>query len=235
MLRRLAGAGARGFRNVSPNDNRRDLQFARQGQILYSRSRLGLALPRFWLFNRVRDSIWGARQHLAIGRTQRFLWPGVTMQSLPKKENSMFKHILVPTDGSTLSTDSANQAIGFAKEVSARITFLFAKPDYPVAFYGEGALIDPTTPEQFAEMAERQAREILSACERQAREAGVVATSVSITNDVPYEAIIDAADANGCDLIFMASHGRRGISGLLLGSETQKVLTHSSIPVLVYR
>jgi nucleotide-binding universal stress UspA family protein len=147
----------------------------------------------------------------------------------------MFKHILVPTDGSTLSADTVARAVTFAKEISARITFLFAKPDYPVAFYGEGALIDPTTPDKFAEMAERQAREILANCEGLAREAGVVAASVSITNDVPYEAIIDGADANGCDLIFMASHGRRGLSGLLLGSETQKVLTHSSIPVLVYR
>jgi nucleotide-binding universal stress UspA family protein len=147
----------------------------------------------------------------------------------------MFKHILVPTDGSPLSADTVKRAIGFAKEISARITFLFAKPDYPVAFYGEGALIDPTTPEKFAEMAERQAREILANCELMAREQGVAAASVSITNDIPYEAIIDAADANGCDLIFMASHGRRGLSGLLLGSETQKVLTHSSIPVLVYR
>jgi nucleotide-binding universal stress UspA family protein len=147
----------------------------------------------------------------------------------------MFKNILVPTDGSPLSTDTVKRAIGFAKEISARITFLFAKPDYPVAFYGEGALIDPTTPEKFAEMAERQAQEILASCELIARENGVAATAVSITNDIPYEAIIDAADANGCDLIFMASHGRRGLSGLLLGSETQKVLTHSSIPVLVYR
>jgi nucleotide-binding universal stress UspA family protein len=147
----------------------------------------------------------------------------------------MFKHILVPTDGSPLSADTVKRAIGFAKEISARITFLFAKPDYPVAFYGEGALIDPTTPEKFAEMAERQAREILAICEQLAREQGVAAASVSITNDIPYEAIIDAADASGCDLIFMASHGRRGLSGLLLGSETQKVLTHSSIPVLVYR
>jgi nucleotide-binding universal stress UspA family protein len=147
----------------------------------------------------------------------------------------MFKHILVPTDGSPLSADTVKRAIGFAKEISARITFLFAKPDYPVAFYGEGALIDPTTPEKFAEMAEGQAREILANCELMAREQGVAAASVSITNDIPYEAIIDAADANGCDLIFMASHGRRGLSGLLLGSETQKVLTHSSIPVLVYR
>jgi nucleotide-binding universal stress UspA family protein len=147
----------------------------------------------------------------------------------------MFKHILVPTDGSPLSADTVKRAIGFAKEISAKVTFLFAKPDYPVAFYGEGALIDPTTPEKFAEMAEHQAREILANCELLARDQGVSAASVSITNDIPYEAIIDAADANGCDLIFMASHGRRGLSGLLLGSETQKVLTHSSIPVLVYR
>jgi nucleotide-binding universal stress UspA family protein len=169
--------------------------------------------------------------HLAIGRPLRL--PNFSDASL--KEIRMFKHILVPTDGSPLSTDTVKRAIGFAKEISARITFLFAKPDYPVAFYGEGALIDPTTPEKFAEMAERQAREILASCELMARENGVSAAAASITNDIPYEAIIDAADANGCDLIFMASHGRRGLSGLLLGSETQKVLTHSSIPVLVYR
>jgi nucleotide-binding universal stress UspA family protein len=151
------------------------------------------------------------------------------------KEIAMFKHILVPTDGSTLSAEAVARAIGFAKEISARITFLFAKPDYPIAFYGEGALIDPTTPEKFGEMAERQAREVLDQCEALARDGGVAASAISITNDIPYEAIIDTADANGCDLIFMASHGRRGLSGLLLGSETQKVLTHSSIPVLVYR
>lgn len=147
----------------------------------------------------------------------------------------MFKHILVPTDGSELSFDTMKRAVGFAKEAGARITFFFAKPDYPVAFYGEGALIDPTTPEKFAEMADKQANEVLSACEAAAAEAGVACKSVSLTSDVPYEAIIDAANDAGCDLIFMASHGRRGISGLLLGSETQKVLTHSKVPVLVYR
>jgi len=147
----------------------------------------------------------------------------------------MFKHILVPTDGSALSTDTARRAVAFARESGARITFFFAKPEYPVAFYGEGALIDPTTPEKFAEMAERQAGEILARCEALAGEAGVPATSVAATSDVPYQAIIDAAAASGSDLIFMASHGRRGISGMLLGSETQKVLTHSTIPVLVYR
>ncbi len=147
----------------------------------------------------------------------------------------MFKHILVPTDGSQLSTDAVKRAVDFAKDSGARITFFFAKPDYPVAFYGEGALIDPTTPEKFAEMADKQAGDVLSDCTTIAVGAGVPCTTVSVTSDVPYEAIIDAADSTGCDLIFMASHGRRGISGLLLGSETQKVLTHSRVPVLVYR
>jgi nucleotide-binding universal stress UspA family protein len=147
----------------------------------------------------------------------------------------MFKHILVPTDGSQLSADTSRRAIAFAKEIGAKVTFFFAKPDYPVAFYGEGALIDPTTPDKFAEMAEQQAKEILAANEAAAKAEGVTCASVSSVSDIPYEAIIAAAEQTGADLIFMASHGRRGISGLLLGSETQKVLTHSKIPVLVYR
>jgi nucleotide-binding universal stress UspA family protein len=147
----------------------------------------------------------------------------------------MFKHILVPTDGSELSSDTVNRAVDFAKEIGARITFFFAKPDYPVAFYGEGALIDPTTPEKFAAMAEQQAQEILNAAKQRAEAGGVTGASLSVVSDVPYEAIIDATKTTGCDLIFMASHGRRGFSGLLLGSETQKVLTHSKVPVLVYR
>jgi nucleotide-binding universal stress UspA family protein len=151
------------------------------------------------------------------------------------QEGRMFKHILVPTDGSALSADTVKKAVDFARETGAKITFFYAKPDYPVAFYGEGALIDPTTPEKFAEMAEKQAREILDAAQKQAAAAGVPCATAAATSDVPYEAIIGAAAGNACDLIFMASHGRRGLSGLLLGSETQKVLTHSKVPVLVYR
>ncbi len=147
----------------------------------------------------------------------------------------MFKHILVPTDGSQLSSDTVKRAIAFAKETRARVSFFFAKPDYPVAFYGEGALIDPTTPDKFADMAEQQAREILAGHEAAAKAEGVECGSLSSVSDIPYEAIIAAAEESGADLIFMASHGRRGISGLLLGSETQKVLTHTKIPVLVYR
>jgi nucleotide-binding universal stress UspA family protein len=125
--------------------------------------------------------------------------------------------------------------VAFARETGAKVTFFYAKPDYPVAFYGEGALIDPTTPEKFAEMADKQAKEILDAAQALAAAEGVPCATGSATSDVPYEAIINAASASGCDLIFMASHGRRGLSGFLLGSETQKVLTHSRVPVLVYR
>ena len=147
----------------------------------------------------------------------------------------MFKHILVPTDGSELSRSTAKRAVSFAKETGARITVFYAKPEYPIAYFGEGALIDPTTPEKFAEMAEEQAAEYLGEVVAACQADGVDCNTVASTSDVPYEAIISAAETAGCDLIFMASHGRRGISGLLLGSETNKVLTHSKIPVLVYR
>lgn len=147
----------------------------------------------------------------------------------------MFKHILIPTDGSELSCATARRAVSFAKEAGARVTVFFAKPEYPIAYFGEGALIDPTTPEKFAEIADQQANEYLGEVRRQCLEAGVECNTTSSTSDVPYEAIIEAADKCGCDLIFMASHGRRGISGFLLGSETNKVLTHSKVPVLVYR
>ncbi|MCC4116805.1 universal stress protein [Aromatoleum toluclasticum] len=147
----------------------------------------------------------------------------------------MFKHILVPTDGSLLSESTVARAVSFAKDAGARITFFYAQPDFPMPIYGEGALIDPTTPEQFSKAAADEAQRILDAAKSAADEAGVASDSDTIVNEVPYEAVIDAAQRHGCDLIFMASHGRRGIAGLLLGSETQKVLTHSKIPVLVYR
>jgi len=147
----------------------------------------------------------------------------------------MFKHILVPTDGSELSLQTAKRAVSFARDAGARITAFFAKPEYPVAYFGEGALIDPTTPEQFAELANAQSKQFLGEVEKMCAEAGVPCSTAAETSDVPYEAIIAAAEKAGCDLIFMASHGRRGLAGFLLGSETNKVLTHSKIPVLVYR
>ena len=147
----------------------------------------------------------------------------------------MFKHILVPTDGSALSESTVSRAVTFARSSGARITFFYSQPDFPMPIYGEGALIDPTTPEQFSRSAAAEAQSILAKAKAIADADGVVAATDTVVNEVPYQAVIDAADRHGCDLIFMASHGRRGIAGFLLGSETQKVLTHSKTPVLVYR
>jgi nucleotide-binding universal stress UspA family protein len=147
----------------------------------------------------------------------------------------MFKHILVPTDGSQLSQDTARRAASFAKEAGARITAFYAKPEYQVSYFGEGALVDPMTLEQYEQMAEREAQDNLCFVEKLCQEMSVECTKLTLNSDMPYEAIIEAATQCDCDLIFMASHGRRGFSGLLLGSETNKVLTHSKIPVLVYR
>lgn len=147
----------------------------------------------------------------------------------------MFKNILVPTDGSELSESTVARAISFAKDAGAKVIFFYAQPDFPMPIYGEGALIDPTTPEQFSRAAQAEAERILAKAKESAAAAEVASSSDTVISEVPYEAIIESAERNGCDLIFMASHGRRGLSGFLLGSETQKVLTHSKIPVLVYR
>jgi nucleotide-binding universal stress UspA family protein len=171
------------------------------------------------------------RRRLALPHPASILGTGIN----DKKGVAMFKHILVPTDGSELSQDTVRRAVSFAKEAGARITAFYAKPEYPVTYYGEGVLIDTTSPEKFAELAETQGQEILGFAANLCQEAGVPCTKLTATSDVPYEAIIEAATNSGCDLIFMASHGRRGFTSLLLGSETQKVLTHSTIPVLVYR
>lgn len=147
----------------------------------------------------------------------------------------MFKHILVPTDGSEFSRQTAERAVSFAKDAGARITIFFAKPEYPITYYGEGALIDPTSPEKFATLMDEHAAVYLGEIAKLCQDAGVPYATATTTSDVPYQAIIEAAEGAGCDLIFMASHGRRGLSAMLLGSETNKVLTHTKIPVLVYR
>ena len=147
----------------------------------------------------------------------------------------MFRHLLVPSDGSQFSKDAVQKAVVFAKETGARITAFYAKPAPPIPYYGEGIGANWRMPESFSELAERQAQEILGYAEELCRQSGVSCDTQALISDYPYEAIIDAATQSGCDLIFMASHGRRGLRALLLGSETHKVLTHSKIPVLVYR
>jgi len=151
----------------------------------------------------------------------------------------MFQHLLVPTDGSTMSEGTVKRAVRFAKEAGAQVTFFYAQESFygrtDVALFGEGIAIDPSLNESFAKANADYANAILEEARRQAEEAGVACSTSTSVHPVIYEAIIEAATANHCDLIFMASHGRRGLAGLLLGSETQRVLTHSEIPVLIYR
>lgn len=147
----------------------------------------------------------------------------------------MFKHLLVPTDGSDLSRRTATHAITFARETGARITFFAALPQHPVSFHEGYGLTDAGTRERLIATAEQQGRAIVDPLVAEAAAAGVAAEAVATPCATVHDGIIAAATHHGCDLIFMASHGRRGIGALLLGSETQKVLTHSKIPVLVHR
>lgn len=146
----------------------------------------------------------------------------------------MFTHILVPTDGSPLSQLAVERAIQFAKTSGARITF-FCAGHIAAMYDGMAGIFSAQTPAALRDIAINISSGILAEAEKQAQQQGVTCSSLTQLADQPYEAIIEAATALGCDLIFMASHGRRGLDALLLGSETQKVLTHSSIPVLVYR
>lgn len=143
----------------------------------------------------------------------------------------MYRHLLVPTDGSEVSARAIEQAVRFAKSVSAKVTFLIARPDY--AATSAGALAIAIEPKSYAYHAAGPAASVLAKAEVQARRAGIPFSSMVRTSDRPHELILEVAEEEGCDLIFMASHGRRGIRSLMIGSQTQKVLSHSTIPVLV--
>jgi nucleotide-binding universal stress UspA family protein/hemerythrin-like domain-containing protein len=143
----------------------------------------------------------------------------------------VYRHILVPVDDSRLSIETASKAVAFAKATGARITFFHARADFGAT--DEGALVRVMSPTDFAAQAAGSARAVLAKAEADARACGIACESVAKTTDRPYEGIIDTARERGCDLIFMASHGRRGFKKLFLGSQTQEVLAHATTPVLV--
>jgi nucleotide-binding universal stress UspA family protein/hemerythrin-like domain-containing protein len=143
----------------------------------------------------------------------------------------MYRHLMVPLDDSPLSVDTVRQAVEFARTLGAKVTFFHAQADYGASSIG--ALERVVSPAVFNEQMAGEARAILAKAEVVARVAGVPYDSAVMTSDRPHEAILGVAEARGCDLIFIASHGRKGIKGLMLGSETQKVLQHTTIPVLV--
>ncbi len=146
-----------------------------------------------------------------------------------------YSHLLVPSDGSERSLEAVRQAVALARPLGARITFLHARASVPVPVVGMGEMLDPRTLDLLVEAAGRESTRILKEAEALAEEAGVPADGEEVTSDLPHRAIIETAERLGCDLVVMASHGRGGLSGLLLGSETQRVLVQSQLPVLVVR
>jgi nucleotide-binding universal stress UspA family protein len=151
----------------------------------------------------------------------------------PPKGASMFKRILLPTDGSEQSERAILAGIDFAKELGAEVLGLTVILEFHTFTIDPEMLED--TREEYMVKSEERARKRLQFILDAARMAGVPCTAEYTIHDEVHQAIIDIARDRQCDLIVMASHGRRGIKGVLIGSETQKVLVHSSIPVLVYR
>jgi nucleotide-binding universal stress UspA family protein len=147
----------------------------------------------------------------------------------------MYRNILVATDGSRLSAKASTHAIALARALGAKLTGFYASPDYPLPAYADGVMYEPVSPQEYAALCKKEADRILSAIGAKAKAAGIRFTAVQAVAAAPWEAILAAARKQKCDAIVMASHGRRGVSALLLGSETQKVLTHSKLPVIVVR
>lgn len=145
----------------------------------------------------------------------------------------MYRKILVPTDGTEFAESAIAHAVAIAKQFNAEIIGVTVLP--PLSTMALDGMIISELPEDYNRWAKQTADQRLSVVKRAAEAAGVGCDLVKIDREEPWDGICKAAQTKGADLIVMASHGRRGLSAMLLGSETQKVLTHSRVPVLVYR
>ena len=145
----------------------------------------------------------------------------------------MFAHVLLPTDGSVLSENAVRKGLQLAKDVNARVTVIHVIA--PLRAFGFKGGIRAETLLQRDDETRARAAQILAHAARSAHASQVSCETTYVSGEQPYSEIVRAAEEKGCDLIVMASHGRQGIEGMLLGSQTQKVLTHSKVPVLVYR
>lgn len=144
----------------------------------------------------------------------------------------MYQRILVPTDGSDITQKAVQTAIGLARKLGAELYTISVKEPFPYSAISE---MQPTPPQEFYDAQERIAASRVRQVVDAAAAADLPCQAHTIEALHPWEAIVDHAKEQGCDLIIMASHGRRGMASLLLGSETQKVLTHTTVPVLVVR
>jgi len=147
----------------------------------------------------------------------------------------MYKRILVPTDGSTLSKKAVKSAVDLASTVGAELVALHVVPRYPRSYFEGGLSVNATQIERVEKQWTERGQALADEVGKAAEKAGVKSRSITARSDLVAEAILAAARKNHCDLVVMASHGRKGLKRLLLGSETQHVLTHGNIPVLVLR
>ena len=147
----------------------------------------------------------------------------------------MYNNLLVATDGSKLSDKAVAHAISLAQAVGASLTVFYAAPDYPMPAYADGVVYEPVSRREYSKLAAEDAQKILDGAATKATAAGIECKTAYAIAAAPWEAILAAARKHKCDAIVMAPHGRRGLSAVLLGSETQKVLTHTKLPVIVVR
>jgi nucleotide-binding universal stress UspA family protein len=148
----------------------------------------------------------------------------------------MYAHILIPTDGSSLAAKGARAGVELAKALGAKATAVYVAMPYSVTVYGDaGVYYAGPSPEEHKRFSEKVAKKALAPIEADAKKAGVACATLLVTDSEPWKGILKAARSRKCDAIVMASHGRGGLRGLFLGSETQRVLAHSRIPVLVIR
>lgn len=145
----------------------------------------------------------------------------------------MFKHVLIPTDGSELAGKAVQGGVALAKALGARVTFVVVIEPFHI-LTANVAQIEETRA-SYETHAEVHAAEVLGQCEAVARAAAVESSSVQHSHDEPHRAILHTAAAQGCDLIAMSSRGRRGLAAAILGSQTMRVLADAKIPVIVYR
>jgi nucleotide-binding universal stress UspA family protein len=150
---------------------------------------------------------------------------------------TMYKHILVPTDGSSLAARGAREGVRLAKALGARISAVYVAAPYAPPAYGEGIVYSPGpfSTSEYKKLTEKLAKKALGGVERAAQAAGVRCRTRVVTDPQPWRGILRAARAERCDAIVMGSHGRGAVAGLILGSETNRVLAHSKLPVLVAR
>ncbi len=148
----------------------------------------------------------------------------------------MFKNILIPTDGSKLAAKGVKAGVRLAKALGARVTGVYVTLPYTPPVYGEAAMYyGMYSPKEYKSMTEKAAKKALALVEIEAETAGVPWATRIVADAPPWAGILKAASQRRCDAIVIASHGRGGVGGLLLGSETQRVLAHSKLPVLVIR